>query len=778
MNYNSNTSGYPTFIIKILDGLVEMKERGQITLPPRMSRSTHGLDVVEAWIAVGIPPLVPLSINYAMSRTKSDDTKFLTASLKKLVGYMNEDEKKEKTGDLARRYKLSMATIKGRFGNDASGVFSNLSRYLVEPEEIGAIDDLWDDVRDFINSGRLNDTMVAYQQWRNLSGSANESMNMREAADPSDHVYATRLESYYTIFSSIFYHTSDKLTSRNAKEKVQELIETVNREVRNMALAIRVHNSDSALDKIHVIDVLEDLIARKRGLPKYRSAAQNHMETFLGSMSVMVQYLDNCKPPVAMIIPEELRFMREKVMPMINQWIPVEPTMFRVQYNAAAAESGRQNEYNRRSSAFKSYTEYIEEMKKKIEDKVIPSLPFWDMVESEGPEPPDVAHRPKWCPPLQIYVDFARPKAKPMPRAPRPPPPSSSFEQQNFSERPSDSSTGHGPASYKRWGRTGGSASTGAASRDISVTTWFRMPLPMGSSKYYVFGKDYFTRDMKVYAMVSANQVPSGHIVEGPCTVNGQMTWLQYLRRLTSYLMFWHGGYQESVIDRNYYKEDAHWFAQYTNIYDSTQVSLAGGLPSPRTLYNLCYPMEAKVTDEAELELRMRETLKGFIPSVTCQPATRTIDGGSVHCEFIGAMKTSKVILMSDFEYITKSNSGKQTVFAQSLLSLGWDKVINMSCTPEYKKGVMTDPYGFINFVRDRIDDVKRHEPTSIHVWLSLSNLVTAGEKGTYKTVIVPTDFVPRLRDVIVKLDACCQRGFAQTWSFTMPSVRSVRSPT
>ena len=250
MNYNSNTSGYPTFIIKILDGLVEMKERGQITLPPRMSRSTHGLDVVEAWIAVGIPPLVPLSINYAMSRTKSDDTKFLTASLKKLVGYMNEEEKKEKTGDLARRYKLSMATIKGRFGNDASGVFSNLSRYLVEPEEIGAIDDLWDDVRDFINSGRLNDTMVAYQQWRNLSGSANESMNMREAADPSDHVYATRLESYYTIFSSIFYHTSDKLTSRNAKEKVQELIETVNREIRNMALAIRVHNSDSAVDKI------------------------------------------------------------------------------------------------------------------------------------------------------------------------------------------------------------------------------------------------------------------------------------------------------------------------------------------------------------------------------------------------------------------------------------------------------------------------------------------------------------------------------------------------
>ena len=92
MNYNSNTSGYPTFIIKILDGLVEMKERGQITLPPRMSRSTHGLDVVEAWIAVGIPPLVPLSINYAMSRTKSDDTKFLTASLKKLVdpyGFIN-----------------------------------------------------------------------------------------------------------------------------------------------------------------------------------------------------------------------------------------------------------------------------------------------------------------------------------------------------------------------------------------------------------------------------------------------------------------------------------------------------------------------------------------------------------------------------------------------------------------------------------------------------------------------------------------------------------------
>ena len=168
-------------------------------------------------------------------------------------------------------------------------------RYLVEPQEIGAIDDLWDDVRDFINSGRLNDTMVAYQQWRNLSGSANESMNMREAADPSDHVYATRLESYYTIFSSIFYHTSDKLTSRNAKEKVQELIETVNREIRNMALAIRIHNSDSALDKIHVIDVLEDLIARKRGLPKYRSAAQNHLETFLGSMSVMVQYLDNCK---------------------------------------------------------------------------------------------------------------------------------------------------------------------------------------------------------------------------------------------------------------------------------------------------------------------------------------------------------------------------------------------------------------------------------------------------------------------------------------------------
>ena len=150
--------------------------------------------------------------------------------------------------------------------------------------------------------------------------------------------------------------------------------------------------------------------------------------------------------------------------------------------------------------------------------------------------------------------------------------------------------------------------------------------------------------------------------------------------------MFWHGGYQETVIDRNYHKEDAHWFAQYTNIYDSTQVSLAGGLPSPRTLYNLCYPMEAKVSDEAELELRMRETLKGFIPSVTCQPASRTIDGGSVHCEFIGAMKTSKVILMSDFGYITKSNSGKQTVFAQSLLSLGWDKVVNMSCTPEYKR--------------------------------------------------------------------------------------------
>ena len=65
-----------------------------------------------------------------------------------------------------------MASIKGRFGNDANGVFSNLSRYLVEPEEIGAIDDLWDDVRAFINNGRLNDTMVAYQQWRNLSGSA------------------------------------------------------------------------------------------------------------------------------------------------------------------------------------------------------------------------------------------------------------------------------------------------------------------------------------------------------------------------------------------------------------------------------------------------------------------------------------------------------------------------------------------------------------------------------------------------------------------------------
>ena len=172
---------------------------------------------------------------------------------------------------------------------------------------------------------------------------------------------------------------------------------------------------------------------------------------------------------------------------------------------------------NRRSSAFKSYTDYIEELKKKIEDKIIPSLPFWNMQESEGPEPPDVAHRPKWCPPLQIYGDFTRPTAKPMPRAPRPPPPSSSFEQQNFSERPSDSSTGHGPASYKRWGRTGGSTSTGAASRDISVTTWFRMPFPMGSDKYYVFGKDYFSRDMKVYAMVSAKQVPSGHTVEGPC---------------------------------------------------------------------------------------------------------------------------------------------------------------------------------------------------------------------------------------------------------------------
>ena len=250
----------------------------------------------------------------------------------------------------------------------------------------------------------------------------------------------------------------------------------------------------------------------------------------------------------------------------------------------------------------------------------------------------------------------------------------------------------------------------------------------MGSSKYYVFGKDYFSQDMKVYAMVSTNQVPSGHIVEGPCTVNGQMTWLQYLRRLTSYLMFWHGGYQESVIDRNYYKEDAHWFAQYTNIYDSTQVSLAGGLPSPRTLYNLCYPMEAKVIDEVELELRMRETLKGFIPSVTCQPATRTNDGESVHYEFIGAMKTSKVILMSDFEYITKSNSGKQTVFAQSLLSLGWDKVINMSCTPEYKKGVMTDPYGFIQ-TQPQNHNSQTHNDNNIVSVMDCCSCETAGDK-------------------------------------------------
>ena len=399
MRFKGNTSGYAAYVIKILDGLARLQDEGRIQMPPKFSKENSTPPMVIDWINVGVPPLVPLSIYYGTSRTVSTDTEKLTFILKKMSEYMDEDEKVDKLSDVIRRYKMAMTTLKGRFGNDSRGIYTNLSKYLIEASEIGTIDDLWTDVYDLVNAGTLNDTQVAYEQWSGYSGESHEGAKGGGGGkvNPSDHIYGTR-DKFHEVFHEVCHFDATYVDIYNAPRKVDQLLDVTNREFLRMVLAIRFHNKENPLVKVTAIDIFDDLCIKARGLPKYRSAAQNHLETTLACICTVMTFLSGVRPQILDLIRPQIQEMREKVIPNVKKWMPVDTSMFSLRYSALAAEEGRLNDIKHRDSQLSSYRDYMEEVKKKIVDGLIPPPPTWTF-EDQGPPPsPTVGDRPDWCP--------------------------------------------------------------------------------------------------------------------------------------------------------------------------------------------------------------------------------------------------------------------------------------------------------------------------------------------------------------------------------------------
>ena len=111
---------------------------------------------IGAWMRIGLPPLVALSLEYAFSRMDSRNKRKLKGILRMIAAEMNDKEKGMSVNEFVKRCQKAMASVKGRYGNDSEDKFGNLTRHVFEAADIGLIDDLWGDCIDVANEGRMD----------------------------------------------------------------------------------------------------------------------------------------------------------------------------------------------------------------------------------------------------------------------------------------------------------------------------------------------------------------------------------------------------------------------------------------------------------------------------------------------------------------------------------------------------------------------------------------------------------------------------------------------
>ena len=759
LNYDQGTAGYPIFLINIVDSLVEMSQRRQIFLPPRMAKMETTLTQVGAWMRIGLPPLVALSLGYALSRSDSRNKGKLKGILRMVAAEMDDKEKGMKVNEFVKKCQRAMAAVKGRYGNDSEDKFGNLTRYVFEAADIGMVDDLWTDCMEVVAENKMDGNANAYSLWTGYDSSNIDKQESVAAEDEAnDLVYGTRQRSYVDIFSRVYHFDASRTSFDRAHIVISDLLRLAESECERMALAIRWHNKMHQDDQINAINVLEDLSVRRRGLGKYRSAAQNHLEAVYAVMGVLSTFEDadsDYQAGIYYSCKSLLDTYKDVVLPRVTEWIPIDPTIYRMRYHAPRAEEGEPTAIYDRKQAKSTLIDYVEETKSKINMGQMPPSEFWSFEANTGPRNPSPENRPKWSPPLESDV---KPKTKPMPKKPDGP---TRWEKRHMDPDASSSAAGQPSSSSQGVPGAGASqAGTPAEGRMNAVPSeWFTLPIPIGTMRKPITGMDYFKeKNQRIQILVQRNDAAVGQTIEGPSSATLTHSWKQYVRRTVTYLSLWNGSMSENMVEAACARDDRYWFNRFTELYDQMSLNVIGGMISPTAAFDLCYPLQEKYESYQPEVLEMNRTTKGFKPGFMGELAVKNVQTGVLEVKGLGEMKTAPILLITDFAYYTRSNAGKRTDFDLGMMNHGWSSLTWKSSIPDLSDpNNPTDPMALPTNILRCASEAKDERPRTVHVWLSLAHLIVKDVDAKlgelqYKTGLVSNDFIELLAVTIVKV--------------------------
>ena len=553
-----------------------------------------------------------------------------------------------------------------------------------------------------------------------------------------------------------YFKVMDELAKVNPKSPsdnhnyIADVRQMVDTHMKHLGFASRYHNEHHPQDKIILQDVMKDVINFETKRPRGRSAAQNHFLCLLALGTTIERHKTSARGDMNLV---KVNLLSDIQTSILNAFDIPQGVLIGLGYNVSIADEGaRYTEKERRHachSALKDFTTTLTETQGGTGGNVH-NFDFWDV---------PLAFQDDWLPhELDAWNDEepawvqdgptgdqgaqggSAPSGGPQPQASAQ---SGTTIQPKKMPRP-QTSGGATSSTYSAF-RTGPGPTpddTGAE-RDENWTPsedWVKRKKPSSVEVRLHVPEDYANQEQRIAFLRSGRDFIISN-VEGPHSVHTygtNLSWRQYLRRLTFHAALSFNILTEGQLDSHMINESDHeWLKLYHYITTSTEFIRCKGYPVTEVLAMLTLGVQETV--EGGIRRRIKSLGNQIGQFIIVKPWIDQWD------EIGGQVRNNKSLILTDLTYQTRSSSGAIHDIEAGLHNMGasFVKVYQLP----YES--LESPKEFLKLARDAAIFLRTNANTiqnvTVHVWISFTSLF----KGQNRILVPEDGYVTKLADII-----------------------------
>ena len=741
--------------ITIAQKVLQESSDGTITArPPPPFRDTRGanshrlstVDVANEWIRFGMPPVIVYSAYFANTRSTSEATAEALELAYKILQRSQDSEKECSGWDFIAKGSRFVKVFVSRCPYE-----HNMVGLLMDSDIHSRLDELWI----VLTKGHFPEP---FDDQNSAAASEAKIRNMKQrfrgtpsfSTDPSatSWLAVTRTAEYFKVMDELAkVNPKSPSDNHNYLAVMKQMVET---HMKHLGYALRYHNEHHPHDKIILQDVMKDVIAFETERPKGRSAAQNHFLCLLTLGTTIERHKTSARGDMNLAKVGILTDIQVAILQAFD--IP-QGILIGLGYNVSIADEGaRYTEKERRHachSALRDFTTTLTETQGGTGGN-LHNFHRWDIPlafqDGRLPEEIDVWNNeePSWVQDGPTGDQSAQSGSAP---------PGGTQSQTSAQlgttirpkKMPRPPTSGGATSSTHSTFRTGPEPTpddTGAE-RDENWTPnedWMKRKKPSNVEVRLYVAEDYAHQEQRIAFLRSGKSFIIS-TVEGPHsthTFGTNLSWRQYLRRLTFHAALSFNILTEGQLDSHMLNENDHeWLKLYHYIITSTELVRCKGYPVTEVLAMLTLGVQDTVGGVIRKRLKSLGNQIGQF--IIVKPWMDNWD------ELWGQVRNNKSLILTNLTYQTRSSSKTVHDIEAGLNNMG----VSFVKVYQLPYESLEKPEEFLKLARSALSFLRTNAHTipnvTVHIWISFASLF----KGQSRILVHEDGYVIKLAEII-----------------------------